>query len=130
MKRTTTALMVSAVFGGFVACLSGQAMAAAAAGPAPAEVSAHQLMTVQERMALREQMRAAQSPAERHDIMVAKVNELRARATERGAVLLEPGAMHPHGGGGGMMAEGRGRGGPADGAAGHHAMMHMQPPAH
>lgn len=99
-------LMVGAMAG---ALLAGAAtpVKAETAG-AGREVTPEKMMTLQERMAFRDQMRNAQTPAEREALMVEKMAQLRQRAAEHGAVMAENGGKAMANGNGEVAAEAHG----------------------
>ena len=67
------------------------AVPAAATTPAPRTVTGRELMTPQERASFRREMQQA-APEQRQQLWEQKRAELAQRATQRGAVLAEPGS--------------------------------------
>ncbi|PWC55503.1 hypothetical protein TSO221_04260 [Azospirillum sp. TSO22-1] len=63
------------------------------------------MMTLQERAAVRERMRNAQTPQERETIMTETMGKMRQRAAENGAVMTENGGQRMRNGNGEMAAE-------------------------
>lgn len=101
--------IVGAMVGGLSAGYPGLALAQEAATPAK-EVAPERMMTLQERSALREEMRKAQTPQEREAIMSKKMGELRQKAAVEGAALAEPGARRARNGNGNGNNNGNGNG--------------------